>query len=82
MAKSLIGKVVSVKTPKTAIVLVKRKFRNPMYHKVIKRSKRFKVHQDKIIAQVGDEVMIEETKPISKDKHFILIKNFKNKSKK
>lgn len=82
MAKTLTGIVVSIKSPKTVIVLVERKFRHPLYQKVIKRSKRFKVHQDKVIVEVDDKVLIQETRPISKDKHFVITKNLKGKAKK
>ncbi|MFH1827283.1 MAG: 30S ribosomal protein S17 [bacterium] len=82
MAKTLTGIVVSIKSPKTVVVLVERKFRHPLYQKVIKRSKRFKVHQDKIIVEVDDKVTIQETRPISRDKHFVITKNLKGKIKK
>jgi small subunit ribosomal protein S17 len=73
MKKTLIGKVVSTKMAKTIVVMVERKLRHPVYHKVIIRHKRFKVHNEKLNLQLGDLVKIEETKPISKDKHFIAV---------
>ena len=73
MKKTLIGKVVSTKMTKTVVVLVERKFRHAVYHKVIIRHKKFKAHNEKLNLQLGDLVKIEETKPISKDKHFIVI---------
>lgn len=73
MAKPLIGTVVSTKMQKTIVVSIENKFRHPMYRKVITRHKRLKVHcEDKNIAE-GDVVMIKETRPISKDKNFILV---------
>lgn len=73
MKKTLIGSVVSNKMTKTVVVKVERKFRHPVYHKVIVRHKKFKVHNEKFELNVGDKVKIEETNPISKDKHFIVI---------
>lgn len=73
MKKTLIGKVVSTKMAKTVVVMVERKFRHAVYHKVIIRHKRFKTHNEKLDLKLGDMVKIEETRPISKDKHFIVI---------
>jgi len=73
MKKTLIGKVVSTKMVKTVVVMVERKFRHPVYHKVIVRHKKYKAHNEKIDLIMGDMVKIEETKPISKDKHFMVI---------
>jgi small subunit ribosomal protein S17 len=74
MAKILEGKVVSKKMKNTIVVVVERKLRHPLYRKVIKRHKKFKVHveQDNVV-ELGQVVKIKETKPISKDKHFILV---------
>ncbi|EKE14704.1 MAG: hypothetical protein ACD_12C00330G0001, partial [uncultured bacterium] len=73
MKKTLIGKVVSTKMINTVVVLVERKFRHSVYHKVIIRHKKFKAHNEKLQLQIGDVVKIEETKPNSKDKHFKVI---------
>ncbi|KKP36308.1 MAG: 30S ribosomal protein S17 [Candidatus Roizmanbacteria bacterium GW2011_GWA2_32_13] len=78
MKKTLIGKVVSTKMTKTVVVEVERKFRHPIYHKVIIRHKKYKVHNEKLNLRLGDLVKIEETKPISKDKHFMVIKKLKD----
>ena len=74
MAKILSGKVKLTKMPKTVIVTVERKFRHPFYGKVITRSKKYKVHNEKIDLKDQDEVLIKEIRPISKEKHFIVIK--------
>ena len=74
MAKILTGKVKLTKMPKTVIVIVERKYRHPLYKKVILRSKKYKVHNEKIDLDNGDIVDINETKPISKEKHFIVVK--------
>lgn len=63
------GKVIS-KIPKTAVVEVGRKTVHPMYKKVLKRSKKYKVDTGDLTVSVGDRVSIIETRPISKDKHF------------
>lgn len=77
MAKVLTGKVVSTKMEKTAVVEVEKSFKHKLYHKILKRHKKFKAHLDGTIAvQDGDKVDIEETKPISKDKQFIVIKKY------
>ena len=73
MKKTLIGKVVSTKMTKTVVVMVERKFRHAVYHKVIIRHKKFKAHNEKLDLTVGDVVKIEETRPISKDKKWIVI---------
>ncbi|MEX1052483.1 MAG: 30S ribosomal protein S17 [Patescibacteria group bacterium] len=82
MSKILTGTVVSISTENTAIVLIEHKYRHAMYQKVIKRSKRFKAHIGEVKVENGDTVLIEETRPISKDKHFIVIKNLKAKKAK
>ncbi len=73
MKKILTGKVVSMKMIKTVVVMVERKFRHPVYHKVIVRHKKYKAHNEKLDLKLGDIVKIEETKPISKDKHFVVV---------
>jgi small subunit ribosomal protein S17 len=78
MKKILIGKVVSTKMTKTVVVMVERKFRHAVYHKVIVRHKKYKVHNEKLDLKLGDTVKIEETKPISKDKHFMVIEKLKS----
>lgn len=71
--KILTGTVVSKKQSKTAIVLVERKFRHPLYEKVLTRSKRYAVHDEKDACRIGDMVRIQESRPISKTKHFVLL---------
>lgn len=71
--KERIGIVVSDKMNKTIIVRVSRTTRHPQYNRVIKRFNKFKVHDEKNIAKVGDLVKIQECRPLSKDKYFKLI---------
>ena len=68
--KKLKGIVVSDKMQKTAVVLVDRYIKHPKYKKYIKRSKRYKAHDENKQFKVGDRVVIQECKPLSKDKHF------------
>ncbi len=79
MAKTLTGKVLILKTPKTATVVLERKFRHPLYKKVITRHKKYKVHYENMKLDQGDSVIIKETRPISKDKHFIVVKKLEIK---
>lgn len=70
--KILEGKVFSTGMKNTIIVEVVRQVRHPLYKKLLKRSKKYKVETKGITVNTGDIVKIVETKPISKDKHFIL----------
>jgi small subunit ribosomal protein S17 len=68
--KTQIGLVVSDKMSKTRVVVVERAFRHPRYERVIKRTSRFKAHDEKNEAHVGDRVLIVESRPLSKDKRW------------
>ncbi len=70
--KELTGKVVSASNNKTITVLVETYKTHPKYHKRVKSSKKYAVHDETNKAKVGDLVRIIETKPISKTKHFYL----------
>lgn len=72
--KVLSGTVVSDKMKDTVVVLVERYEKHPKYEKFIKSSKKFKAHDAGNTKKIGEKVEIEETKPISKDKHFIVKK--------
>lgn len=78
MGKILIGEVVSNKMNKTVVVKVERKLIHPRYKKVIIRHKKYKAHNEKLDLKIGDLVEIKETRPISKDKHFIVVKKLKS----
>lgn len=78
MRKKLIGQVVSTKMQKTVVVRVERKFIHPLYKKVVKRHKKYKAHNDRFDLKEGDIVKIEESRPISKDKHFRVIEKVKS----
>ena len=71
--KVLTGVVVSTKMKDTIVVLVEKYEKHPKYEKFIKSSKKFKAHDVGNTAKMGEKVSIMETRPISKDKHFILV---------
>lgn len=73
MAKQLTGLVVSNSMQNTIVVEIVRRTPHPLYRKLLKRSKKIKVHTDGQEVVLGTKVTIEETKPISKDKHFLLV---------
>jgi small subunit ribosomal protein S17 len=70
--KERLGLVISNKMNKTIVVKVERRFPHPQYKKVIKSFKKFYAHDEKSEAKVGDVVLIEETRPISKLKRWRL----------
>jgi len=70
--RTLVGKVVSDKMEGTAVVAVERQFRHPRYNKQLRRTARYKVHDINNTAAVGDKVLIQECRPISKDKRWLL----------
>ena len=72
-AKVLSGTVVSDKMTDTVVVAVDRFEKHPKYGKFIKTRKKFKAHDVGNTKKIGDKVEIAETKPISKDKHFIVV---------
>lgn len=72
MAKTLNGIVTSVGMKNTAVVEVFRQVPHPLYKKLLKRSKKYKIETEGKELTVGDLVRIVETKPVSKDKYFKL----------
>lgn len=73
LRKTRVGRVVSNKMDKTIVVAVEDFVRHPIYNKRIKRTKRFKAHDEQNICNIGDKVRIMETRPLSKDKRFRLV---------
>lgn len=71
--KTLVGTVISIKNNKTITVLVETYTKHPLYLKRFKKSKKFAVHDEANIAKIGDVVKIQETRPLSKTKHFRLV---------
>ena len=70
LRRALVGTVVSDKMEKTIVVQVERVSRHPLYGKVMKSHKKYKAHDEKNDARIGDVVQIRECRPISKDKTF------------
>ncbi|HHT83949.1 MAG: 30S ribosomal protein S17 [Christensenellales bacterium] len=74
LRKTRLGTVVSDKMDKTIVVEVVRKVKHPLYKKYIKTTKKFKAHDEENICRVGDFVEIQETRPLSKDKCWRLVR--------
>lgn len=72
-AVELVGKVVSDKNDKTITVLVETYRRHPLYNKRVKYSKKFRAHDEKNEAKMGDTVRIRMTRPLSKTKNYELV---------
>ena len=72
--KTRTGLVVSDKMQKTVVVKVSRRGRHPVYEKVVRHSARYKAHDERGEAHVGDTVLIAETRPISKDKRWRVVR--------
>jgi small subunit ribosomal protein S17 len=69
----LTGTVVSDKGDKTVVVRVERRFAHPLLQKTVRRSKKYHAHDETNRFKVGDQVQIEETRPISKNKRWIVL---------
>lgn len=76
--KVLFGKVVSDKMDRTAVVAVTRFYLHPLYKKRVSRSKKYLVHDPENKCKVGQEVWLEESKPISKRKRWTLQEQVKS----
>ena len=71
--RSFEGRVVSDKMDKTIVVEVSNTFRHPEFGKIIRRTKKYKVHDENNSARCGDFVKIAECRPLSRDKHMTLL---------
>lgn len=71
--KERVGKVVSDKMDKTIVVAVEENVKHRLYSKTIRRTKKFKAHDENNEAKIGDTVRIMETRPLSKDKRWRLL---------
>ncbi|MCP4292809.1 MAG: 30S ribosomal protein S17 [bacterium] len=67
------GTVVSDKNDKTVVVKVERRFTHPLFKKTVRRSKNYKAHDEANKCKIGDLVSIQESKPISKDKRWVVL---------
>ena len=68
--KTMIGLVASDKMTKTIVVEVTRRMKHPIYHKYVQSRQRYKAHDENNEAKVGDRVLIEECRPLSRDKRW------------
>ena len=74
LRKTRVGTVVYDKMDKTIVVAVKDNVQHPLYKKILKRTVKFKAHDENDECRIGDRVMIMETRPLSKDKNWRLVK--------
>jgi small subunit ribosomal protein S17 len=72
--RKLVGLVVSNKMDKTVVVEVVRRSRDPMYKKYVRSRARYKAHDEKNEFNVGDRVEIQEHRPISRDKRWLVVR--------
>lgn len=72
--RQMIGTVVSNKADKTVTVLVERLVKHKMYHKIMRRRSKFAAHDDRNDCQIGDRVLITESRPLSKTKRWRVVK--------
>lgn len=73
--KEKIGTVVRTKMNKTIIITVENRYAHPIYGKTIKKTKRFMAHDENNTCQLGDKVVISETRPLSRNKRWIVKQN-------
>ena len=73
LRKTRTGLVVSDKMDKTVVVAIEEYTKHPVYSKVIKRTKKYKAHDEENACQTGDKVKIMETRPLSKEKHWRVV---------
>jgi len=71
--RELVGVVTSASMDKTIVVRVERRFRHPLYGKVVRRTRRFVAHDERNQCAVGDTVRVRESRPLSRTKRWRLI---------
>ena len=74
LRKTRVGHVVSDKMDKTVVVSMVDSVRHPLYKKIIKRTTRLKAHDENNECGIGDKVEVMETRPLSKDKHWRVVR--------
>ncbi len=72
LRKRLVGRVVSDKMDKTVVVRVERLYRHRFYKKVVKARKKYKAHDEENACRVGDMVRIVESRPLSREKRWVV----------
>ena len=73
LRKERVGIVVSDKMDKPIVVAVSERVKHPLYKKIVNRTKKFKAHDENNACGIGDKVLIQETRPLSKDKCWRLV---------
>ena len=73
LRKTRIGVVVSDKMDKTCVIQIKTRVRHPLYGKIMNRTSKLKVHDEKNECGIGDTIKVMETRPLSKDKRWRLV---------
>ncbi|MBQ9940978.1 MAG: 30S ribosomal protein S17 [Clostridia bacterium] len=73
LRKTRVGKVVSDKMDKTIVVAIQDNIKHPVYNKIVKRTVKFKAHDENNECRIGDTVEIMETRPLSKEKRWRLV---------
>ena len=74
LRKTRVGRVVSDKMDKTIVVAVEDHVKHPLYKKIVKRTYKLKAHDENNECRIGDKVKVMETRPLSKDKRWRLVK--------
>ena len=74
LRKTRVGRVVSDRMQKTIVVAIEDNIKHPLYKKVIKKTVKFKAHDENNECRIGDKVEIMETRPLSKDKNWRLVR--------
>ena len=73
LRKTRTGYVVSDKMDKTVVIAIKDNVKHPLYDKIIKKTVKLKAHDENNACGVGDRVLVMETRPLSKDKHWRVV---------
>lgn len=74
LRKTRVGIVTSDKMDKTVVVSIRNRVRDPLYKKIVNRTYKLKAHDEENACGVGDRVMVMETRPLSKDKRWRVVK--------
>ena len=73
LRKTRVGRVLSNKMDKTVVVGIEDNVKHPLYNKIVKKTVKFKAHDEENICNIGDRVLIMETRPLSKDKRWRVV---------
>ncbi len=74
LRKTKIGKVISNKMDKTIVVRIDTKTKDPLYGKIVNKTLKIKAHDEENVCNIGDVVEVMETRPLSKDKRYRLVR--------